>query len=801
MRILLSLFLLGVCFYSQAQHVYQGTIVDSLSQKPLAFVNLVAKTDKMGASTDIDGNFKFQSTKAVDSLQISYIGYQTKMISTKRLKEEKLISLVPSTFKLAEVEILPGENPAHRIINLAIENRKINNPEVATEFFYESYNKLIFTASPDSAYAALPDSIQKLDSLSYDDLKYIEKSHFLMMESVTERNHIPPSHTKEVVTASRISGMKTPIFTLIGTQLQSFSLYADYIKLLSYAYLSPLSKGSTNKYLFIIEDTLYEGNDSVFTISFQPRTGKNFDGLKGFLSIHTDGFAVKNFVAKTVEEEDIAVQIQQLYEKVEGKQWFPVQLNTKLVFNSLELENFEMFAEGRSYIKNIKLKSKLSQKELGNVVLKMQEDAGKKDSSFWAAYRENPLDEKELQTYHFMDSIGNEINLDKKVQVYQVLFKGAVPIGPIDLLLKRLIDYNGYEGFRLGLGAETNDKVSKYVRLGGYGAYGFKDQAWKYGGHLKINPHWEKHFATTFSYAKDVVEFGGTQFYNDRMSPFSTESFQKLLITRMDQVEDFSFQLETHFIRDFQFTFFGNIQNRRITSDYRFMSEGVRNPFQHYSVLQTGVNVRFAFREKLIEMFGIKTPVSYEYPVIHFKYTRGFSGLEFADYDFNRVDVKMEKNSRIRNLGFNTLRINAGYIDKAIPLGMLYRSRGSFNEDLRIASDFSFQSVLPNEFYHDRYVSVFFKHSFKNLLLKSNYFKPELALVSAFGWGEMSHQGYHQNVDFKTMDKGFFESGIQLDRILESLNLGLGAYYRYGAYSFEDFKDNWTYKVTYAFKF
>ncbi|MEQ8910427.1 MAG: DUF5686 family protein [Vicingaceae bacterium] len=801
MKNLLTVILLGLCIYSQAQFAYQGRILDSLSQKPLAFVNLVAEAGKYGTTTDIDGRFNFQSNRKIDSLSISYLGYQSRKISTANLKRSATVYLLPTTFQLAEVEILPGENPAHRIINLAIENRKLNNPEEATEFYYESYNKLVFTGSPDSAYASLPDSLQRKDSSSYEGIEFLNKSHFFMMESVTERNHIPPTHTKEVVTASRISGMQTPIFTMIGTQLQSFSLYKDYLQLLGSAFLSPLSKGSTSKYLFVLEDTLYQGKDSIFSISFQPRSGKNFDGLKGFLTIHTDGYAVKNFVAEAADEVDLGIQIQQLYEKVDDKQWFPVQLNTKLIFNSVEMEDFDIYAEGRSYIKNVALESKLNKKQIGNVVLKMQEDAGKKDSTYWANYRENPLDEKEKETYHFMDSIGKEINLDKKVKVYQALFRGAVPLGPVDLLLNRLMDYNGYEGFRLGLGAETNDKVSKYFRVGGYGAYGFQDKAWKYGGHLKLNPQWDSHFSTKFSYSNDVAEVGGTQFYNDRLNPLSTEAFQKFFILRMDAVEQFGIEVETHALRDFQFTFFGNLQNRAFTSDYRYNSENLPTSFQYYRISQAGVNLRFAFREKFIEMFGVKTPISYEYPVVHFKYTHGFSDLLDGDYEFNRYDLKVEKNTRLRNLGFTTLRLNAGFVDQSIPLSLLYRSRGSLDDDLIIASDFSFQSVLPNEFFHDQYVSVFFKHSFKNLLFKSRFFKPELALVSAIGWGEMSNQSAHKNILFNTMEHGFFESGIQIDRLLGFANLGVGGYYRYGAYAFDDFEDNWTFKLTYSLKF
>lgn len=788
-------------FSGMAQQKIEGKVLDAKSQQPLAFVSIVAESGKFGSSTDIDGRFSISVSPEVDSLTFSYVGYQRKRVAVSTLRSSSTISLSPTAVELAEVEILPGENPAHRLINLAIANREQNNPEKATEFSYDSYNKLVFTGEPDSSYASLPDSLQRKDSSSYEGLQFLEKSHFFMMESVTKRDHIPPTHTKEVVTASRVSGMKTPIFTLIGTQLQSFSLYADYMSLMGNDFLSPLSKGSTNKYLFVLEDTLYQAADTIFTISFRARRGKNFDALEGFLTINTDGYAVQNFVAEANDDPSLDVKIQQLYEKVEDKQWFPVQLNTKLIFKSVELEDFEIFAEGRSYLKNIKLSTQLDKKSIGNVVLSMEEEAGKKDSTFWANYRENPLDEKEQETYHYMDSIGEEIKLDKKVKVYQALFRGKVPIGPVDLTLNRLMNFNNYEGFRLGLGAETNDKISERFRLGGYSAYGFKDKAWKYGGHLSWQPKWQTFTSARVRYEQDVVDEGGIHFYNDRVSPFSTEMYQMYFIRRMDQVERYAFELESHLLRDVKFTFFGNLQNRRITSDYRFQVEPDQAAAQFYSLVEGGVNLRFSYREKFIEMFGVQTPIRYDYPVVHLKYTRGFSSIFDGDFDYNRIDLKIEKHTKLRNLGISSFRFSAGYLDNNLPLGASFRARGSFDDDNPVASDFSFQSILPNEFYHNRYAAFFFRHTFKNLLFKSEWFNPQLAIVHAMGFGEMTNRAAHQNFNFQTMDRGFYESGIQLDRLIGFMNLGLGAFYRYGPYAFEEFEDNFFFKATFVFDF
>ncbi|MEX2379758.1 MAG: DUF5686 family protein, partial [Vicingaceae bacterium] len=352
-------------------------------------------------------------------------------------------------------------------------------------------------------------------------------------------------------------------------------------------------------------------------------------------------------------------------------------------------------------------------------------------------------------------------------------FRGAIQVGSVDLMLKHLMDYNGYEGFRLGMGAETNDKISKHFRLGGYGSYGFQDKAWKYGGHLKWNSLWENHLSAKASYSNDVFESGGTYFYNDWVNPFSSETFHKLFIQRMDAVEKYEVEIETHPLRDFQFTFFGNVQNRQILNEYRFDAEN--NPIDsdnRFRLAETGVNVRFAFREKFIEMFGVKTPISYDYPIVYLKYSRGFDDLMEGDFAYNRLDLKVHKNFRLRNLGFTSLRLTGGYIDRNLPLSTLYRGRGSFQSDIRFASDYTFQTAMPNEFFNDQYAALFFKHSFKNLLFESKIFKPELALVASSGYGKMHRMESHQAVDFKSMEAGLFESGVQIDCLFSIVDWG-----------------------------
>jgi hypothetical protein len=429
----------------------------------------------------------------------------------------------------------------------------------------------------------------------------------------------------------------------------------------------------------------------------------------------------------------------------------------------------------------------------------MDNKAGKKDSTFWNAQRKEALSEKEKETYVFMDSIGKEENLDRKVAIYSTLVRGSVPLGPVDLPLKYLFDYNGYEGLRLGLGAETNEKLIPWLRFGSYGAYGFKDRAWKYGYYTKFTPKSNREFELKATYSNDVAEVGGTKFMNERQNNLTSEVYQRFFLNRMDEVEKIQGEMSFRALRDFHFTVFANTEKRNFTSDYSYVPNTIEansTVLSSYQLSQFGLQLRYSFREKYAKMFGVKVPVKSKYPVVFLKFTKGLEGPLNGDFDFFRANLKVDQSFVIRNLGKSSIRLSGGFIDSELPLGILYRTAGTFDKKYPIASSYSFETAAPNEFYNDRYFNVFFRHSFGNLLFKSKLVKPEISLVSSFGIGDMKNQAAHANIDFQTLEKGLFESGIQIDNLLESFGLGVGAFYRYGAYQKADWEDNVAVKIT-----
>ncbi|MFT5167948.1 MAG: hypothetical protein ACI8P3_003187, partial [Saprospiraceae bacterium] len=58
----------------------KGKVLDAQTKEPLPFVNISFLGTNVGMTTDFDGFYNLQSKWASDTLQVSYIGYDTQKI-------------------------------------------------------------------------------------------------------------------------------------------------------------------------------------------------------------------------------------------------------------------------------------------------------------------------------------------------------------------------------------------------------------------------------------------------------------------------------------------------------------------------------------------------------------------------------------------------------------------------------------------------------------------------------------------------------------------------------------------------
>ncbi len=806
-----------------------GTVYDSETGLSLPFVNVVVNDTHIGTATDIDGKFKITSSEQIKFLHLTCVGYEPVDFPVKGKSEKVKIKMTPKEYELSEVTVVPGKNPAHRIILNCIDNIEINDPEKLPAFTYTTYDKMYFTLDLDSLEKVRLDSITtdtlQSDTLRNDLREYLKDHHIFLMETVTKRRFMYPDRNNENVIATRVSGLKDPIFVFVASMMQSTSFYKSRIKLLDKEYVNPISRGSITKYYFQQEDTIYnERGDSIFVISFRPYLNKNFDGLKGVISINSNRWAIQNVVAEPAETKGtMSLRIRQMYDFVNNEQWFPVQLNTEVILNDFEVGDSTIsittgnsgkelsqektvrmpFGFGKTYIRNIDLHPALRRRDMSGFAVDVDPNSSHRNDNFWLGYRVDSLTQKDINTYKFVDSISKEANLEKIVKTYESLISGKIPVWYLDLDIDRFFGYNTYEGFSLGAGLHTNDRLSQIFKIGGYFRYGFHDRAFKYGGDLDLMLYYNYDLKMKLFYMNDLEETSGVPFFDDTRAQLKPENFRTLLINRMDKAEVYKSSIQFRTLKYLTVNVAFSRTGKSVTNDYVFTKPQDSDKTRNFIFTKTTIGLKYAYGERIIRNMRKKVSLGTKYPVFWFQYTHGFKGPLGGEFEYNRYDFKMTKSFHTNYFGTTSVKIAAGYIDTDIPYTNLYNGNGSYRA-FNIYAPFSFSTMRMNEFLSNKYIALYLSHDFGKLLVHPHkWFHPEFAIATNMGFGRLDFGESHKNIDYKTMEKGYYESGILVNNIinLNFYSLGAGAFYRYGPYSFPDAIDNLSAKFTITFKF
>ncbi|MCB0793196.1 MAG: carboxypeptidase-like regulatory domain-containing protein [Flavobacteriales bacterium] len=786
---------LGTC----AQALVQGVVVDSRSNKPLAFVHLVELGARQGTTTDIDGRFRIRVDALPVTLKATYVGYEPLEVRIEAA-EAQVLKMEPKAYELEAVEVFPGENPAHRIIRRAYAARKENDGMNNREHRYDSYAKTVFTAALDSALMFEPERVAALDSNDREVYEFFERQHVLLIESVTERKFIPPSSAREEVKAMRVSGLQNPQLLALAAETRTWSIYAPAIELGQQRFIGPLAPGSTRDYLFLLKDTLYQGADSVFVISFAPRAGKRFEAMKGLLYIHTDGYAVQNVIAEPKEPPSgIGIRVQQVHSKIDGIGWFPVQMNNTLILEAVQVEDWKIMGVSRVYLKDIDLRPGLTRRDVSGPELVADRMELRRDAAIWDSVRVVPLDAKDSVTYHTIDSLGKAQRFDRRLWGLTTFLRGSVAYKFLEFPLDRLFRYNGYEGFRLGAGVYTNARFSRVVRFGGYWAYGLRDRTQKYGGDLTFSPWPNRGHEIRFAYGNDVAETGGWVLPGRSWS-FGPESYRWLYVDRMDRSEVISATIGLQLAEGLKVWAGTESQLRRNEQGYRYREEVGEGLTVLGSGIRTGAmtfGLRFAYRERTARLTDQLVNLGTRGPVLHVLFWRAFDGLWEGEQDTWRGLAQVEKKFQFKRRAL-TLRVLAGLADEKAPMPYLFNLRGTYSSGLAMASSFVFETMRPNEFLADRFVAGHARFGIGHVLYESKSSTPDLSVLASAAWGGMSRPELHQGLSFTPLNAPYFEAGLQVDDILRSglVGLGIGGFYRFGDQAFGSVSDDLALKLT-----
>lgn len=807
--VILTFIYLGLCFTAQAQILVSGVVLDEKTKEPLPFLSIVIEKYQNGYLTNEKGEFNIKVASLNETLTFSFLGFQKK---TLKAEPKMTVFLTPDALALSEV-VVRFRNPAEEIIKKAVVNKSQNNPDKYPNYSFKSYNKSVLTANSTSEHLAVKTSKnqQKIN-------KRLEDSEFFVNETVVKKEYLFPNQSKEVIEASRTSGSESS--TILGSMsllLQPFSFYNDLITFRGrriqeiMEFVNPVSYNSHKLYDFTITDTLFVGRDSSFVITFEPKKNTSFEGLKGEIIINSDGYAIEEVAAEPASKNLLmSVKINQMYERFEGK-WFPKTTQTEWNMPEFKVGDLQLLLKIESHIGDISFNNRFSYTDFSEKEVSIADDATYKSDEFWEQNRAENLSQKEANTYQYFKNLSGfrRFLSTASLNISEWATSGVIPLGKkIDLSAQNLFDSNLYEGFRPTINLLTSPNFSKRLRLDGKIAYGFTDQTWKYEGRAKLNFDKNGQNQLTFLYRNDISEPGNVQYFiwNNPQIPY--ELIRTFLISRADHLEQYKVEFNSKITKNGKLTvaFIDEVRTPNykycfVKNDMALMSE---EKGLHATILSAGYRV--AIGEKFSQVG--RGSVITEVPKFVFllNYEQGIMGFMTGQFQFSKINTKLEYIHKSTRLGNTFVNFTAGKALGALPYTYLYNGRGSkignWTPIIWAANHFNTMGLY--EFASDQYANLFLTHNFKELLFKTNvsWSKPDVSIVQGVAIGSLKNKASHEGIDFNTLEKVFFESGVTVDNIvrikmkkLAYFGVGGGVFYRWGAYQLPKSNENLVYRL------
>lgn len=769
-------------------HVY-----DEKTKQPIPFVHIKAQgNERLGTTSDVLGVFSLNAFGENDLLVFSHVGYLKKEIPRSYFRTNPSVYLIQNIQEMEVFEFAAGENPALPMIRKAIENRDLNNPEKLESFQYSSYNKVVMTL----------DGLVENPEVDDSTFNFLRGGHLFMTESFSEVKFKKPGRRTETVKASKVSGIENPMFAAVSTTFQPFSVYTDHIKILEIPFVNPVSQDGMKKYEYFLEDSLTTDSGKSYIISYQPREGKTHHLGKGLVYISSRQYALENFLLKPAAETgQIRFEIQQK-NRFDGKHWFPEQMNSIYVFSELDFQGMKGKLVNQTFLSEIGINNLDPDQKFGAVEVSFDLD---KEGVDWNTLRQDSLSSREYLTYERFDQLDQKTKnlLNRGANLMTYLSTGRIKLGVVDLIPSRLVRFNLYERFGLGLGLSSNETLSDFFRVEGYFRYGFRDEAWKYGGSMSFFLNPERNSKFILSYSQDIEEPGKPLLPLGQSFSTAGGYFRNFEASRMDQVQRYAVEYTQMPFRGFRYRLIGSVENRANILDYAKGEPG-EEYLSDFTATEAGLDLSYVGGQSTTRVGNDLVSMTLSYPIVGLRMSRAISGVFGGELDFLNTELRVQHQWSTGN-ALNQFHLTAHRVwGSNLPISYLNTgfgilARQGSRYDLPVTFVGYLQTMRIYEFLSDRSVHLSYSHLTGPLFTKrldGMAISPQLKFHQSFAIGGLNNPGSYDFVSFKTMERGFWESGLELTNLIKLTSgfqvqgFGIGLFYRYGPYALPASPDN-----------
>jgi hypothetical protein len=685
----LTLFFLFIIAFSNAQ--VRGKVTDEKGN-PLPFVNIFEENTYNGTTTNEQGRFEINiKTPGNHTLLFQYLGYKTakQVVTLDKTPVEIEVVLLEENIILNEVVINPKDNPANEIIRNAIKNKKDNSAKTA-RYTADFYSRGIFRVKN------LPKTIlgQKLDF--FDEIIDSTRSGILYLsETVSRITFQKPDKMKEEIIASKVSGRDNG-FSFNNASSANFDFYDNYLEFNANV-VSPIADNAFNYYRYQFEGSFFtENRQQINKIKIIPRR-ETEPVMSGYIYIVDDSYAIY-----AVDVNFTGTQIQNpALNTLALKQNFSYNSATKVWAKNTQTLDFDagMFGinmSGRfTYVyTNFTFPEKFEKKTFNAEVIKFEENANKKDDSFWNTIRPVPLTGEETTDYVKKDALQEK----KKSKTYlDSIDAKRNKFGFADILngysysnsfKKWSINYNGpllntsfntVQGWNTNIGLsyfKRNEEKNTYYQFGSSLAYGFSDERFRPTAFFSSKlSNKSKTYLSVFG-GNSVNQFNReepiSKLINSVSSLFFKNNFMKLY-EKNYIASNFSREIFNGLDMSLGLEYserkplFNTTDYAVIKSEDQYSSNHPLLPLDEtaaiidrHNLVKMNIGARIKFGQQYITRPDGKYNLGNDkYPSISINYEKGMAGNE-DNYNYDKLSARLQYSLTLKNKGEIDINTKAG---------------------------------------------------------------------------------------------------------------------------------------------
>lgn len=765
-KIFFVLLCLISCFTSYSQTRISGIVVDG-EGNPVPFVNVIFLNSSEGTTTTEEGKFQLASPKDHNAAEFSFVGYRRLLYQLEQGDNLNLtIRLQEEEQDLAEVFLYQGRtskknNPAIDILRKIWENRRQNGIKMFNQYEFRKYEKLEFDINKvDSAlinsniFNGLEFIFDELDTNAITGKTYLP---VFLNESVTQvYGDNTTGKKREDLLGNKNSGFNDNQILIASIKDLYFKIdvYDNYLRIFDKNFISPLSTTGIDTYNYVLADSSYINDKWCYNIIYYPRR-KNELTFSGDFWVNDTTWAIRKINLEMAKNANInwvnEVYLEQEFE-VLNDSIFLLKRDFLMADFSFERKEDARGIYGKKTVvyDNYNFEIKRPENFYNKRVTSYDAGVYNREEEFWRENRLEELNREESGIYKMLDTLQTIKAFQRVYRLSNIAATGYVEFKGWDFgPLFNIIGYNEVEGMRLRAGARTYFSPNDTWRIEGYGAYGFRDNQFKYGVLGQVMLDHSTRLIASAGHRNDIEQLGASLTNITDVLGRSLASNALLNVGDLDklsQIKLTTFGLEMEPLQNVTLSIIGSHRNLSAASPgfslgWYLEGEGAEiNPEINQAELSTILTLTPG---RKTAQFGVDRVVinPENFPTIFFNYSVGVKDLFNSDFNYKKVQVFYDQPWWIGGLGLANISLEAGKTFGEVPLGLLNVVPGN-------QSFFAVYNTFPllnfYEFVTDTYVSSHFEHNFNGKIFSRIPLLRKLNLREIIGirgvWGEISEE-------------------------------------------------------------